>query len=55
MPKALGGKDEYKNLVIINDDVHRLIHATNTDTIKKYLSLLNLNADQLKRVNSLKV
>lgn len=50
LPKYLGGTDEYKNLVIVSKDVHRLIHATNPETIRKYLEKLNLDAKQLKKL-----
>ncbi len=50
LPKYLGGTDEYKNLVIVSEDVHRLIHATNPETIRKYLEKLNLDAKQLKKL-----
>jgi len=51
LPKHFGGTDEYKNLVIVSEDVHRLIHATNPETIRDYLEKLNLNAGQLKKLN----
>ena len=54
LPKYLGGTDEYKNLVIISEDVHRLIHATNPETIRKYLEKLNLDAKQLKKLEKLR-
>ena len=44
LPKHLGGSDEYKNLVIVSESVHRLIHATNPEIIRKYLQKLNLDA-----------
>lgn len=50
-PKKLGGTDEFKNLRIINNDVHRLIHASNEETIKKYLSELKLDTEQINKVN----
>lgn len=53
-PRALGGTDEYKNLVILHVDVHRLIHSMDSETQHGYLSRLNLNAEQLERVNKLK-
>lgn len=53
-PRALGGTDEYKNLAILHEDVHRLIHSTDGETIKCYLSRLNLKAEQLERVNKLR-
>lgn len=53
-PKKLGGKDEYANLVLICEEVHKLIHATNPDTITKYMRSLKLNDKQVKRVNQLR-
>lgn len=53
-PKSLGGKDNYQNLIILHKDVHRLIHAVEQETINKYLFILNLNKDQMKKVNSLR-
>ena len=50
LPKYLGGTDEYKNLAIVSEDVHRLIHATNSETIRKYLEKLNLDTKQLKKL-----
>ena len=41
-PKNLGGTDEYKNLVWLNRDVHKLIHATSHNTINKYLWIIEL-------------
>lgn len=51
VPKHLGGTDEYKNLVIVSEAVHRLIHSTNPATIRKYLETLNLDAKQLKKLD----
>ena len=54
VPKKLGGKDNYQNLIIIHKDVHRLIHATKQETNDKYLSLLKLNKQQINKVNKLR-
>lgn len=54
LPKYLGGTDEYKNLVIISEDVHRLIHATSPETIRKYLEKLKLDPKQLKKLEKLR-
>jgi RNA-directed DNA polymerase len=54
LPIYLGGTDEFNNLVVIHKDVHRLIHATNTDTIQKYLRVLMLNFTELKKLNQLR-
>lgn len=43
--------DEFKNLVIIHKDMHRLIHAVEKDTIKKYIDLYQLTEKQIKVVN----
>ena len=37
-PRCRGGTDEYKNLVIVHEDIHRLIHATNPRIISQYIS-----------------
>lgn len=54
IPKAKGGTDAYENLMLVSDQVHRLIHATQAMTIRGYLSLLNLDANQLSKVNDLR-
>lgn len=52
--KELGGSDEYKNLVWISREAHKLIHCTKIDTVEKYLGFLSLDNKGLKRVNSLR-
>ncbi len=54
-PKESGGSDEYKNLMWVRTEVHKLIHATIPDTIAKYMSMLNLDTQALKKVNSLRL
>lgn len=54
IPKSLMGTDEYKNLVWLTIQVHKLIHSTNLDTIAKYLNVLSLDKKGLKKVNSLR-
>jgi group II intron reverse transcriptase/maturase len=54
-PRKCGGTDEYGNLVWLKADVHELIHATQTETIDKYLAKLNLDKMALKKVNSLRL
>lgn len=53
-PKSFGGGNEYKNLVIVEKDIHRLIHATSEATIAACLQLLNLKSSQLMKVNRLR-
>lgn len=52
--RADGGGDEYGNLVLLLEPVHRLIHATNEETIGLYLKLLNLDKGQLQKLNELR-
>lgn len=40
--------------MIIAVDVHKLIHATKIETINKYLNLLRLDDEQIKKVNKLR-
>lgn len=53
-PRALNGTDEYKNLVIIEENIHRLVHATKEETIREYIQRLNLTTKQLEKVNKLR-
>jgi Retron-type reverse transcriptase len=54
MPRHTGGKDNYQNLVIVRESVHILIHATTQPTIERYLALLNLDKNQLRKLNKLR-
>lgn len=50
----LGGDDSYRNIILIDVDVHILVHATQENTIGKYLSTLQLDEKQLEKVNKLR-
>lgn len=54
MPKSQGGGDEYANLVILHERVHRLIHATSIDTITKIVKTQQLIPAQQKKLNKLR-
>lgn len=54
IPLEFGGGDDYKNLIIVSDIVHILIHSSNEQTIKKYLTAINLNSKQLEKLNKLR-
>lgn len=49
-----GGTDEYKNLVWISHNVHKLIHCTEQNTIDKYIKLIKITEKGLEKVNSLR-
>lgn len=53
-PVQHGGKDNYGNLMIVHVDVHRLIHATDESTIKKYLTIVRPTEKMLTKINSLR-
>lgn len=49
-----GGTDKYDNLMIVHVHVHKLIHATQEETIEKYKELLSLTPHQTERINDLR-
>jgi hypothetical protein len=51
LPKSLGGTDAFNNLVIVHKYIHKLIHATEPQTIVKYLHLFDLSGSQIKKLN----
>ncbi len=52
--KAKGGGDEYKNLVILHKDVHRLIHLKDDDKIYELQNILKLDKNQTSKLLKLK-
>ena len=54
-PVSQGGTDEYRNLVIVHAEAHKLIHATRPETILAYLNRLNLTKSQLEKLNKLRI
>lgn len=54
-PKKYGGDDRYENLVIVQCDVHTLIHAKTQETIGNYMCIVNPTKEQLKKLNKLRV
>ncbi len=54
-PISQGGTDEYKNLIIVHIDVHRLIHATKPETIQAYLDRIKPDKSQLDKINKLRM
>jgi group II intron reverse transcriptase/maturase len=51
IPKSQGGNDSYNNLIYITKDVHKLIHATQLETINKYLNLISVGKDTIELIN----
>ena len=51
-PVSLGGTDEYSNLRIVHNDVHKLIHASQKETIRRYLDLTGCRKpNRLAKIN----
>lgn len=53
-PRSKGGGDEYKNLILVLEPVHRLIHMTDMNLIKVYLQRLKIDKHQLLKLNELR-
>lgn len=53
-PWILTKDDSYDNLTLILPEVHKLIHATNKNTINKYMAMLQLTTSQVTKVNKLR-
>lgn len=51
IPKEFGGTDEYKNLIIVHTDIHKLIHSTNKNDIANIISKFNLDMTQIEKLN----
>ena len=54
VPKHKGGTDNYDNLILVSDDIHKLIHANTEETIEKYKTICDLNKEQMKKINNLR-
>lgn len=54
IPRSMGGSDKLSNLVLLDKDVHVLVHATDRGTIQSYLASLKLDKKQVKVVNKLR-
>ena len=52
-PKSLGGGDNYANLIILHERIHRLIHATQKCTISAIMQTVQLNKQQLDKLRKL--
>ena len=51
IPIKNGGTDKYDNLLMVAEDVHILLHATNRETIGRYLMKLGLDSKQRNKLN----
>ena len=51
IPKERGGTDEYKNLIIVHTDIHKLIHSKSKNQITTLISKFNLTLLQIEKLN----
>ncbi len=54
IPKSKGGTDAYSNLVLVDKDVHKLIHATDLEVVRYYLEMLDLKSTEIQKLNRLR-
>lgn len=54
LPKSLGGGDDYANLIILHERIHRLVHATQEETISAIMQTVQLDKRQLDKLNKLR-
>ena len=50
----MNGTDNYDNLILVSDDIHKLIHANTEEAIEKYKTICDLNKEQMKKINNLR-
>jgi hypothetical protein len=54
IPFYISKDDSYKNLVILEKEIHKLIHMTDPEKIQRTLSRYNLDGKSIKKVNALR-
>lgn len=54
LPLSMGGTDEYKNLTLITEQIHKLIHAKENQTILELLTNIHLDKKMKEKVNKLR-
>lgn len=54
IPLSMGVDDSYKNLIIVSDTVHILIHSNSEHTIQKYLGIMQPTKKQYQKLNELR-
>lgn len=53
-PRKLGGDDQYFNLVLLDIDMHKLVHSNDKAVINKLINQYNLDKKQLLKLNKLR-
>lgn len=50
-----GGSDNYGNLVLVTEVIHKLLHAVRSETVERLLCEISLNDKQIAKLNTLRV
>lgn len=54
IPRKMGGNDDYRNLCIVHNTVHKLIHGVDSEKIINWLRDLQITPNQLQKLNQLR-
>lgn len=54
-PKFMGGTDEYGNLIIVKENIHRLIHSVDTQKAKREIDAYHLDEKKFKKFIELRL
>lgn len=54
IPLNLGGNDNFNNLCIVHEEIHKLINATGNETIVTLKKMLYLSSTEIDKVNKLR-
>lgn len=54
IPKSFGGDDKYSNLIIVHEDMERLIKSQDREEIKRILNKYKLDSNQRRKVNTIR-
>lgn len=55
IPRELGGGDDYKNLVLVDEEVHKLIHAKERKVIQVLISKIKPDRKAQEKINNLRM
>ena len=51
LPSSQGGKDNYDNLILVDEITHILIHAVNPDVIEHYMKYIRKSKQIIEKLN----
>jgi group II intron reverse transcriptase/maturase len=54
VPKGLGGRDSYQNLILVSEGVYQILNAADSESAVKYLESVQPDESMLKKINLLR-